>query len=45
MHGCVLNSKALALAGITIETPELPGTMIDRDATEAANRTASWRKW
>ena len=33
LHGCVLNSKALALAGITIETPELPGTMIDRDAT------------
>jgi len=31
LHGCVLNSKALALAGITIETPEMPGTMIDRD--------------
>jgi len=34
LHGCVLNSKALALAGITIETPELPGTMIDRDVTK-----------
>src|SRR5271157_3406694 len=33
LHGCVLNSRALALAGITIETPEMPGTMIDRDAT------------
>ena len=33
LHGCVLNSKALALAGITIETPELPGTMIDRDVS------------
>jgi len=32
LHGCVLNSRALALAGITIETPEMPGTMIDRDA-------------
>jgi len=31
LHGCVLNSKALALAGITTETPEMPGTMIDRD--------------
>ena len=31
LHGCVLNSMALALAGINIETPELPGTMIDRD--------------
>ena len=25
LHGCVLNSKALALAGITIETPEPAG--------------------
>ena len=33
LHGCVLNSKALALAGITIETPEMPGTMIDRDVS------------
>jgi hypothetical protein len=33
LHGCVLNSKALALAGITTETAELPGTMIDRDVT------------
>lgn len=31
LHGCVLNSKALALVGITIETPEPPGTMIGRD--------------
>jgi predicted amidohydrolase YtcJ len=33
LHGCVLNSKALELAGITTDTPELPGTMIDRDVT------------
>jgi hypothetical protein len=33
LHGCVLNSRALSLAGITIETPEMPGTMIDRDVT------------
>ena len=33
LHGCVLNSMALALAGINIETAELPGTMIDRDVT------------
>ena len=33
LHGCVLNSRALALAGITIETPEMPGTMIDRDVS------------
>ncbi len=31
LHGCVLNSMALALAGITIETPEPAGAMIDRD--------------
>ena len=31
LHGCVLNSRALSLAGITIETPEPPGTMIGRD--------------
>jgi predicted amidohydrolase YtcJ len=32
LHGCVLNSRALTLAGITIETPEPAGAMIDRDA-------------
>jgi hypothetical protein len=31
LHGCVLNSMALALAGIAIETPEPPGALIDRD--------------
>jgi predicted amidohydrolase YtcJ len=31
LHGCVLNSKALALAGITTETPEPEGAMIGRD--------------
>ena len=31
LHGCVLNSMALALAGITTETPEPAGAMIDRD--------------
>jgi predicted amidohydrolase YtcJ len=33
LHGCVLNSKALALAEINIDTPEPPGTMIDRDVS------------
>ena len=33
LHGCVLNSLALTLAGINIDTAELPGTMIDRDVT------------
>ena len=33
LHGCVLNSMALTLAGINIETAEFPGTMIDRDVT------------
>ena len=31
LHGCVLNSLALSLAGITLETPEPPGGLIDRD--------------
>ena len=31
LHGCVLNSMALAMAGITSETPEPPGALIDRD--------------
>ncbi len=31
LHACVLNSKALKLAGITKETPELPGARIERD--------------
>ncbi len=31
LHGCVLNSLALSLAGITRETPEPPGAMIDRE--------------
>ncbi|MFH1087940.1 MAG: amidohydrolase [Chloroflexota bacterium] len=30
-HACVLNSLALELAGITAETPEPPGAVIDRD--------------
>jgi len=33
LHGCVLNSMALSLAGINIDTPEPPGAMIDRDVT------------
>lgn len=30
-HACVLNSLALSLAGITPETPEPPGALIDRE--------------
>lgn len=30
-HACVLNSLALSLAGITRETPDPPGGLIDRD--------------
>jgi len=31
LHACVLNSLALSLAGITRETEEPPGALIDRD--------------
>jgi hypothetical protein len=31
LHACVLNSMALSLAGITRETPEPPGALIDRE--------------
>ena len=31
LHACVLNSMALSLAGITIETPDPSGGMIDRE--------------
>ncbi len=31
LHACVLNSQALSLAGITRETLEPPGALIDRD--------------
>lgn len=31
MHACVLNSLALSLAGISIETPDPPGGLIDRE--------------
>lgn len=31
LHACVLNSRALALAGITLEAAEPPGGLIDRD--------------
>jgi len=34
LHACVLNSRALSLAGITRETPEPPGALIARDLTE-----------
>jgi len=34
LHACVLNSRALALAGITRETPEPPGAMIERDLSD-----------
>jgi len=33
LHACVLNSQALSLAGIGMETPEPPGGLIDRDLT------------
>ncbi len=31
LHACVLNSRALSLAGITRETPDPPGGLIERD--------------
>ena len=31
LHACVLNSLALVMAGITRETPEPPGAVIDRE--------------
>ncbi|NQT31865.1 MAG: amidohydrolase [Deltaproteobacteria bacterium] len=31
LHACVLNSRALSMAGITRETPEPPGAIIDRE--------------
>jgi len=31
LHACVLNSLALSLAGISIETPDPPGGLIDRE--------------
>jgi predicted amidohydrolase YtcJ len=31
LHACVLNSAALSLAGISGETPEPPGALIERD--------------
>ena len=34
LHACVLNSRALSLAGISSETPEPPGGMIDRDLAD-----------
>ena len=34
LHACVLNSRALALAGITSEMPEPPGATIERDLTD-----------
>jgi predicted amidohydrolase YtcJ len=33
LHACVLNSRALTLAGINSETSEPPGSMIERDLT------------
>ena len=31
LHACVLNSLALSMAGITVETPEPPGAVIERE--------------
>ena len=33
LHACVLNSLALSLAGITIDTPEPAGALIERELT------------
>ncbi|MFC2002213.1 amidohydrolase [Chloroflexota bacterium] len=33
LHACVLNSRALSLAGITAATPEPPNGLIERDLT------------
>jgi len=35
LHACVLNSLALSLAGITRETPEPPGALIERELDTA----------
>jgi predicted amidohydrolase YtcJ len=31
LHACVLNSLALSIAGITVETPDPPGGLVDRE--------------
>ena len=31
LHACVLNSLGLALAGVSVETPDLPGGLTDRE--------------
>ena len=45
LHACVLNSLALSLAGITRETPEPPGALIDRDLDTGSQAVFCLRCW
>ena len=45
LHACVLNSLALSLAGITTETAEPPGGLIDRDLDTGEPNGICLRCW